>query len=259
LIRSLIFEARVAAKRLLNGAPSSRKIFVLGTGRSGTHWLGYILGAHPDIHATIEKPPIFPWVTRMALDPRTRTDLLPKLLRRYDQEHILVAPKHYADKSHPTIWIAEELARAFPEARFVGIVRGPYGTVASMLQHDGVMRWIHRWRDFPVPNRFLGITEAIAPTYDSMPLAGRCALRWRSHRDRMAALESTLGERMCVLSYEELQTDTVSQLEAVARFLGLASPIPVPQVRRESLDRWREQLDADAIAAIDAVLDAKAA
>ena len=36
----------------------SRPIFVIGTGRSGTHWIGYILAAHPDIRATIEVSPI---------------------------------------------------------------------------------------------------------------------------------------------------------------------------------------------------------
>lgn len=249
----LKFAARAGLKRLINGAPKSRKIFVLGTGRSGTHWLGYILGAHPDIHATIEKPPIFPWVTRMALDPSTRAALMPKLLRRYDQEHVLVAPRHYADKSHPTIWIAEDLAAAFPTARFIGIVRDPYGTVASMLRHEGVMRWIHRWREFPVPNRFLGITEAVAPTYESMHIAGRCALRWRAHHERMTELRPRLGDRMLVLSYEALQTETASELDRIARFLDLGTPIPTPEIKRQSLDQWRDQLDAESLAAIDDV------
>ena len=40
-----------------SGRPcQSSKIFVIGSGRSGTHWVGYILEAHPDIHVTIEKP-----------------------------------------------------------------------------------------------------------------------------------------------------------------------------------------------------------
>ena len=45
------------------------QIFVLGTGRSGTHWLGYILDAHPDIHVAIEERTKFRLATRAALRP----------------------------------------------------------------------------------------------------------------------------------------------------------------------------------------------
>jgi hypothetical protein len=39
--------------------PHSRKVFVVGCGRSGTHWLGRALEAHPLVRATIEsdEPP----------------------------------------------------------------------------------------------------------------------------------------------------------------------------------------------------------
>jgi hypothetical protein len=136
----------------------SKKIFVIGTGRSGTHWLGQILQAHPDIHVTVEAPPIFAWSTAMALDPRQSPVLLPQLIRQYEIEHAAVAPRHYADKSHPNIWHAEDLAARLPDAVFLGIQRNPFATVASMLEHAGVLAWHERWREFPVPNRFLGIT-----------------------------------------------------------------------------------------------------
>lgn len=35
--------------------PSSRKVFVLGNGRAGTHWVGRVLDDHPAVSATIEK------------------------------------------------------------------------------------------------------------------------------------------------------------------------------------------------------------
>lgn len=125
-------------------SPSSRKVFILGTGRSGTHWLGYILESHPDCVATIETRGIFRRVTRMALDPTLRPRLLPGLLRRYRLRHALAVPSHYVDKSHPNLWLAEALADAFDDALFVGIVRNPYATVASMLRHEGVLEWHRR-------------------------------------------------------------------------------------------------------------------
>lgn len=221
------------------------KIFVIGSGRSGTHWVGYILEGHPGIHVTIEKPPIFKWVTEIALDPGRKELLLPKLLKRYEVEHQAVRPRHYADKSHPNIWIAEELAAAFPEARFVGIQRNPYATVASMLKHPGVLAWHERWKEFPVPNPFLGITRENHATYEAMPLAAKCALRWKAHRERLLQLRDTLGPRLLVLQYEDVILDPEAQLAALDGFLSLPTPIPKPKVKSESLDRWKTELAND--------------
>lgn len=236
---------------------SSRKIFEMGTGRSGTHWLGYILDSHPEIAATVEKPPIFTWVTEMATDPDTRSRLMPKLIRRYRYEHSSIAPMHYADKSHPTIWIAERLADAFPEARFIGIRRGQYATVASMLRHSGVMQWIHDWKKLPVPNAFLGIDEETAAIYDELPLAARCALRWKSHQVRLAYLERRLADRILVLDYETLQEETRPQLKKIEELVGLGVPIPEPEVKRQSLERWRSDLSSAEISDIDRIVESK--
>lgn len=248
-----------AARQALGVPVRSRKIFVIGTGRSGTHWLGDILGGHRDIHVTVEKPPIFPWVTEMALDPGRRAALLPRLLRRYRLEHAAVTPRHYADKSHPNLWIAEALAEAFPEARFVGIRRDVFGTVASMLKHEGVQRWIHGWRRYPVPNSFLGIDQDEAERYESRSLAGRCALRWRSHMEELERLRDRLGSRLLLIDYDRLQNHTADELKRLTGFLDLATPIPMPPIRRDSLGRWRTELGPQDIAEIRAVAGSLAA
>ncbi len=62
------------------GTPATRPIFVIGTGRSGTHWLGYSLGNHPEIRATIEVQPMFGLSTRMALNPALEMQLFEKLI-----------------------------------------------------------------------------------------------------------------------------------------------------------------------------------
>lgn len=238
----------------LSPPPKSRKIFVLGTGRSGTHWVGCIMKAHPDIYVSMERPPIFPWVTQVAVDPRQRRALLPKVLRQYKIEHTLVAPQHFADKSHPNIWLAGDLAKAFPDSLFVGVRRSVYGTVASMLKHSGVMQWIHEWKRYPIPNRFLGIDEAEAATYESRSLAARCAMRWVSHSRQLDDLKPVLGAKYLILDYETLQQDTDAQLAALSSFLGLKVPLPLPPVKRESLDRWQTELTRDQIADIRAVV-----
>ena len=234
--------AKGMVRHHLAGPGAAKKIFVVGTGRSGTHWLGYIIGAHPDVVATVERPPIFPWVTQMALRPETVRALYPRLVRRYRHEHGAVLPKHYLDKSHPNIWIAELLAESLPEALFVGIRRDAFGTVNSMLQHEGVLSWIHRWREFPLPSRFLGVNRDSAEAYDALPLEAKCAVRWKAHVLQLAHLEGVLGDRLLVLDYESLQTEIATELSRISAFLGLATPIPLPHIKTRSLDRWRHEL-----------------
>lgn len=238
----------------VRGRGSNRPIFVVGTGRSGTHWLGHTLEAHPEIRATIETRPVFGWVTRMALEPREVERLLPRLLLVYRVQLALSAPRHYLDKSHPAMWIAEELLRGLPQARFIGIQRNPYATVASMLRHAGVRAWHERWREFSVPNRFLGITSDIAPRYEGMSLAAKCALRWRAHAEELERLRSALGESLFVLHYESLMDDTEPTLAMLREFLGLREAIPHPTVGRESAWKWRAQLDSAQQRAIEEIV-----
>jgi hypothetical protein len=235
-----------------NGYPAP--IFVVGTGRSGTHWVGHILEAHPAIQASIEEQPMFDWVTAMALDPSQEAALFPRLIRAYRSKIFRAAPRHYLDKSHANLWLAEALARALPAARFVGIERNPFATIASMLKHGGILQWQRRWREFPLPNRFLGIDDTTARDYDGLPVVKQCALRWIAHRRQMGRLRASLGVRLTVLHYEELIRDTPGQVEALGQFLHLQTPPPVPPVKAESLDKWRRDLSPEQIEQIREVV-----
>lgn len=224
--------------------------FVLGTGRSGTNWIAEALATHPDVRATIEVQPMFRWATRMALEPRHKRRLLRRLIWAYRLQLLRSVPRRYLDKSHPAIWFAEDLQRAFPGAFFLGMEREPYATVASMMRHPGVTKWTRRWREFPVPNRFLGIDEEVAEAYDRLPPAARCALRWKAHHERMGELPAVLGEGFLLVQYEEFAANTDVELERIQRFLRLRRPFPRPEIRTESLTKWRKHLsdaDVDAI------------
>jgi hypothetical protein len=229
-------------------------VFVMGCGRSGTHWLGRILGSHPDILAGIEVKGIFDVATQIALDPSQKQHLFPRLIRRYRRAVRRARPRRYADKSHPTLWFAEMLADEFPKARFVAIQRSPYATVNSMLQHAGVTRWTTMWREWTLPNHFLGITEELAAEYDGLPLAAKHALRWCSHARRVQELEASLGDGMLVVEYEKLHSEPAAQLRSLQAFLNLVRPFPEPPIKRFSLERWRKELSPSDREAIDEVL-----
>ena len=214
--------------------------------------MGRILDSHPQIAASIERPRFFKPSAEMALDPSTRGSNLPRLVRLYRYEIARVAPRHFADKSHTNIWIADRLGEAFPQAVFVAVRRDVYGTVASMLRHRGVQRWSQNWRRYPLPNRFLGVEGGEGDWYDGLDVAARSTLRWISHEDRFDELRHILGERLVDIRYEDLQLNTGAALAVIQRAVGLSEPFPTQAPQRSSLDRWKAELTADQIAEIDA-------
>jgi hypothetical protein len=236
-------------------ANGKKKIFVIGSGRSGTHLAGYLLGSHEEIVATIEEPKIYKAVAAMAIDPRLEEEVFPRVVDLYGEAHAEEPEKHYADKSHPNIWLAEKLADTFDDAVFIGMQRKAHPTVASMLRHGGVGKWHLKWRSFPIPNRFLGITEELADGYDELSMEEKFAIRWKAHAEEMARLRSSLGEdRLRVVEYERLVGDQAAVASELQEFLGLSQPFPPYEMRADSLDKWRDQLSAEQIAAIDAVI-----
>lgn len=233
--------------------PGSRKLFVIGTGRAGTHLIGYILNSHPLIYTTLEPKLLFQAVTAAAIDPRRRPFLVPLIVWTYRLLHVRAAPLSYADKSHPNIWLAESLSQFFPGARFIGTQRNPYGTIASMLSHEGVLNWFRQWKRYPLPNEFLGIDRATAETYDSLPLVAKCALRWNSHRRRLDNLQRILGSKLYTVQYERLVGSPIEEVERLQRFLELRQPFPSPDVRRAPLSKWKSQLSQTQIEIIEEV------
>jgi len=217
-------------------------IFILGTGRSGTHWLGLTLTAHPDIRGTIEQPQIFSLSKQMAIDLSKQRNYLWKLILQYKWQILISTPRHYLDKSHPNIWHADKLIKYIPNAKFLGIERDPFATVASMMRHKGVLAWQKNWRKYPIPNKFLGITSENVDKYDSLPLATQCSMRWLSHHNRMVELCKILNDSIKVISYEKFSLHTQEILKDLEEFLELSDNIPLPEVRSDSLLKWKEQL-----------------
>ena len=94
-------------KAFIDSNLESRKVFILGCGRSGTHWMGYILKKHRDVYVTIEKKGIFDKVTEMAVDPSRKKQLLKiffRILRAIVQYYRVMKmnPGGYPRSTHGT-------------------------------------------------------------------------------------------------------------------------------------------------------------
>jgi hypothetical protein len=238
----------------VSATTDQRIVFVVGSGRSGTHWAGYTLDAHPRIHTTVEDPKVFSLVTSAALDPARERKNLPRILRFYRRQLRRARPSHYADKSHPNLWLARPLAEAFGgRARFLAVERNPFGVAASSLKHKGVRAWHERWREFPVPNRFLGITHELAARYDELTPVQQFAHRWLSHHNEMQRLLTDLPGRILAIDYDAMIDDYDAGARQVFEFIGV-EPVPVEmEVRSGSRDRWREELSSEEIAQIEEI------
>jgi hypothetical protein len=233
----------------VNPAPIA---FIIGCGRSGTTLLGRVLAASEGFRVTIEQQPIFHLVDRMALDSRGRRLLMDHLIRLYEEEIARSIPRAYVDKSHQNIWLAELLLDAFPGARFLGIERSPYGTIASMLQHREVLAHFQRWQLYPIPNRHIGLASDLVDRYDALPLVAKCALRWREHHRRINELRAALGDRLLVVEYERYIRDLDSHVRLLSDFLGReVASLPVDLA---PLTKWQEILSSQDRRLIDEIV-----
>lgn len=232
-----------------------KKIFVLGTGRSGTCWMGDVLGQHPEVRSYVETRPIFDWVTQAAISTQDEQELLPRIFAEYQRLYEEASPRHFADKSHPCIWFAEKLAEQFPDACFVGVTRDVEPTVASMLKHSGVRRWCEEWSRYEVPNRFLGITEGNLNWYRSATILERCVARWYAHRNELARLQQVLSTRFILIKYESLVLHTHKTLLGLKNFLDLKSEFPAIVTVTSSLTKWETDLAPGDKAAIRSAIE----
>lgn len=218
-------------------------VFVIGTGRSGTHFMDSVLISNPDftdLTGGVENRFVFDEVTRAALfgdELKCSTLIKFKALKNY------AAPKILVDQSHPNIWHVEHLIARFPAAKFVGMVRDPLSVTYSTLNHSGVVSWIDNYTNFPVPNRFLGINKENLMCYAGYSLAQRSALRWAVHMARLDEVKRKYPNSVFVMNYEMLCAYPEQQLRKLADFLG-AEKFESPVVEKAALhkkDRLKEK------------------
>lgn len=228
-------------------------IFVIGSGRSGTHLLGRTVGDIGQVEAFIEDPKLFRKVTRVAVNPNRSKIEVNKILKLYDREFSLTQKAFVLEKTHPNIWLVEPIKDYFETAKFIGIKRNIYATVASMLKHKGVLEW---YNVLPLDqvNPFLGITAENREFFKDLPLESKCALRCKSHFDRLTYLEAEFPEKVLVIDYEDFYNDYERLMKQLESFLGLGKPIKSEPLISSSIDRWQSELTEVQIKNIDEVL-----
>ncbi len=274
------------------GAAITRPIFIVGSARSGTVFLGEALKLHPNVHCLIEHPRVFNYASNLALDPavqgETRQEKVNTLRRLYSETWRMTpanchscSPEcrelgkvsrwpwsncyhdkqvlRYADKSHQLVLNVPLVLEAFPDAQFLHIVRDGRDVVASMLRHKGVLSWFsERYinQGSVWPRTWFGVTSGEEfKEWSQWGLAKKCALRWRSWvQVGLDAAQSMAPAQWLDLRYEELVTQPAATSARVFDFLQL-SPQPdcFAHARPDSIGNWRRQLAQSDLDDVDVV------
>jgi hypothetical protein len=270
---------------VVNGRKVRQPVFVLGAPHSGTDLVARALKRSTGFHVTMGHPNVLHVVYAFARRPsisRGRGEAAASVLRDafaqawqvtahacltcspacrqaggVDTVGPCVAERtiaRYGDASPDLLYCAGVLADAFPDARFVQVIRDGRDVVAGMLGDSDTLAWFrpsfaNLEREFPNP--FLGVEdETDRAGWADLSLAGKCAMRWRSAVRMSARLRYTLSaQQLTTLRYEELVTKPDATAGSVSEFIGarvsaIALRDPAEQ-RAPEPGSWRRALSAE--------------
>lgn len=230
-------------------------IFVTGCPRSGTTFVGTLLGAHPRVAYWNEPPDIMAYCPRVFLGEVTfeeaRAFYRDVYLRWLRGQH-LDGVTHFAEKCPRHVLVLPFLVRAFPEGRVVHVLRDGRA-VANSLVRTG---WLsdtpaapggHRARYYVPPGR----RECFETTTD----AGRAALVWDIYVRAGLAARALGPARYMEIRYEDVLGDPELWTARLLRFIGLPMADPVvrflDRTRRDRDGAWRRELEPAAQAAVE--------
>jgi hypothetical protein len=256
-------ERSLTARRLLKSLRPEvqRPVFVIGAPRSGTSFLGQSLAALPSLSYHAEPP-----ATKAAARRVYRGDWPFERARRFYQRVYrwllrvrLDGDRRLAEKTPRNAFIVPFLARAFPGAQFVHIIRDGRDAALSHSEKP----WLaaeanesggrepggHR---MGAHARFWVEAGREAEFEDEASDFRRCCWAWRRHveaaREGLAALASA---RRHTLRYERLARRPRAEADRLAGFLGEHGRLAQHALREafeeghaRSVGRWRAALTA---------------
>ncbi|MEX2048288.1 MAG: sulfotransferase [Gemmatimonadota bacterium] len=255
-LRSTALQLRTARRVLLRSSGSlrarlgpldGRLVFIVGSPRSGTTFLGRALGSLPGFVELGEVAALKVSVPELAA--RTPAEAAPRLRRllalagRLGLAGGLRAVEHTPESA----FVAEALALAFPEAQFVHPVRDGRDVVASLLERG----WLSEGRgggdDAGLPygpgSRFWVEPER-REEFAHASDARRAAWAWR----RYLEAARSVPERTLELRYEELAAQPAAAAARLAPFLGVgekALAMALSEARADAVGRHGRDLSPE--------------
>jgi hypothetical protein len=244
--------ARVALRRK-RGGPARRDdlVFVVGSPRSGTTFLGRALGRHPGVVDLDEVQPLkaaVPTLVGLPEEERAR-----RFRQTLEVVRVLGLVSHLrgVEQTPETSFVLRAALRAYPRARAVHMVRDGRDVVCSLLERG----WLSERRAdaddarqaYGVHPRFWVEPER-RDEFVRASDARRAAWAWRRY---LTAVREQQDERVLEVRYESL----AGAAEPLARHLALDRERvadALADAHGDSVGRWRRELDEQQLADVDA-------
>jgi Sulfotransferase family len=255
LLRSAELQLR-ATKRILPKAPLSRErfgrldnrfVFVVGSPRSGTTFLGSAIGSVPGLLDLGEVEPLKDAIRRIAnLDQAQTAAEIRRLLTR-SRRLSLVGGIRPVEQTPEMAHILPAVVEAFPEARVVHAVRDGRDVVCSLLER-GWLRAEMTGRDYAGPPfgpraRFW-VEEERREEFPQVSDARRAAWAWR----RYVTAARSSGVPVTEVRYERMVADPEAVGTELAEALGISAPDMIAALRQahdRSIGRYARDLTGE--------------
>lgn len=244
-----------------------RPVFIIGADRSGTTFLGDCLAALPELSYHHE-PEVMKAAARYVYEERwgfRRARWFYRLVYSWLMRIHLDGHRRFAEKTPTNSFIVPFLARAFPDAVFIHIVRDGRDAALSHLRQPWLLAAsLASGRREPGgyrhgPDARFWVEPTRRREFEATSDLHRCIWSWRRHT--AAALAGTANlpaARYLELRYESLVADPNGACDRLLEFLGIGAPESRSALSNElgkadsrGVGGWRREFDAADLAVID--------
>jgi hypothetical protein len=232
-------------------------VFIVGSPRSGTTFLGAALARSPLLAYHFE--PVLtkaaaPYVYFGLWTPARAARFYRRVYRWLDRLR-LDGDLRFVDKTPRNALLVPFLADTFPDARFIHIVRDGRDVAASWSERpwlgetpiEGRTHEPGGYRYGPHPRMW--VEPDRVEEFRTTSTVHRCAWGWRRHVEAVQQASARLSEgRLLEIRYESLVGDPERVGGEVLDFLGIESDAVLAAlggIRGTSIGRWRDLSDAD--------------
>lgn len=243
-----------------------RPVFVLGAPRSGTTFLGAAVGKAPGFSYHFE-PRLTKAAARQVYDGSWDERRAARTFRGFYSALLLAAGDgglRFAEKNPENCFIVPFLARVFPDAQFVQILRDGRDAAVSHAEKPWLSarsagsglrgRSGTAWGPYP---RFWVEPERHAE-FASVSDIERSAWCWRRFTEAMQdGLARVSADRVLRIRYESLVADPAAGSQRLADFLDIPAQERAPlaqalaTARTSSVGRWKSALSPVDLAAVE--------
>jgi hypothetical protein len=249
-VRDYVAAGRRVAGRAISQRPrlghEERLVFVVGSPRSGTTFMGRAIGGLPGF---VDLTEVTPW--KAALPNAPSADQLRTILERVRLIGLARGLRCVEQTPETSHALSEALA-AYPQAQAVHALRDGRDVVCSLLERG----WLNTGKDggddaghaYGAEPRFWVESER-REEFWQVSDTRRCAWAWRRYVEAVRSTDA--GERLLEIRYENFATSA----EELAAFLGAdaaAAHRALDSFRDTSIGRWQTELTRQQVADVEA-------